>query len=51
MWAPRCRPAEERGGLGWKMNSEKYKKFLDGLGTLKGIFHPPRCGCGSVERG
>lgn len=26
------------------MNLEKYKKFLDGLGTLKGISRPPRCG-------
>lgn len=32
------------------MNLEKYKKFLDGLGTLKGISHPPRCGC-AAQRG
>lgn len=44
-WVPRCRPAEEWGGLGWKMNLEKYKKFLDGLGTLKGISLPLRWGC------
>lgn len=41
-WVPRCHPAEEQG---CKMNLEKYKKFLDGLGTLKGISHPPPCGC------
>lgn len=35
--SPRCRPAEQRG---WKMNLEKYKKFLDGLGTLRGICDP-----------
>ncbi|RMB91343.1 hypothetical protein DUI87_32482 [Hirundo rustica rustica] len=34
--------AEQRGGSGWKMNLEKYKKFLDGLGTLRGICDPGR---------
>lgn len=34
-WVPRCHPAEQQD-----MNLEKYKKFLDGLGTLRGICDP-----------
>lgn len=35
--------------MSWKMNPEKYKKFLDGLGALKGISHPVRRG-GELSR-